>query len=226
MGASTEVVSNPRLSRPASGESLTRHRARPRVGHRLTGCSTVAVKRGSTALPYLTFYLQNSTFWRADERTRTADLISLRVITQALQGCAGDCKFRISIGVSFLCLATCCTVLRFRWYQSGINIILTFAGHHRPPAASQIQSVEEGGPALPSIRYFDEGPVPSAVTACARWVPSSTSTSSRLTPPRPSECPLPSKQRCAFSPVGGGSRVFIVRWDYVETPLGTARPIT
>ena len=37
-------------------ESLTRHRGRPRVGHRLTGCSTVAVKRGSAALPHLTFY--------------------------------------------------------------------------------------------------------------------------------------------------------------------------
>jgi hypothetical protein len=92
MGASTEVVSNPRLSRPASGESLTRRRARPRVGHRLTGCTTVAVKRGSTALPYLTFYLQNSTFWRADERTRTADLISLRVIGQVLQGIA-NCPY-------------------------------------------------------------------------------------------------------------------------------------
>ena len=33
---------------------------------------------------------------RADERTRTADLISLRVIIQALQGCAGGCKCRIS----------------------------------------------------------------------------------------------------------------------------------
>jgi hypothetical protein len=61
---------------------------------------------------------------RADERTRTADLISLRVITQALQGCAGDCKCRIFRGVSFLCLAQCCTVLRSRWYQSGINSTL------------------------------------------------------------------------------------------------------
>jgi hypothetical protein len=24
-------------------------------------------------MPHLTFYLQNGTFWRADERTRTAD---------------------------------------------------------------------------------------------------------------------------------------------------------
>jgi len=58
---------------------------------------------------------------RADERTRTADLISLRVITQALQGLAQACKSRISKGISFLCFAPCCTVLRSRWYQIGIN---------------------------------------------------------------------------------------------------------
>ena len=58
---------------------------------------------------------------RADERTRTADLISLRVITQALQGFAGDCKCRIFRGVSFPCLAPCCTVLRYRWCQSGVK---------------------------------------------------------------------------------------------------------
>jgi hypothetical protein len=58
---------------------------------------------------------------RAEERTRTADPISLRVIGQALQGFAGDCKSRIFRGVSFLRLAECCTVLRSRWYQSGIN---------------------------------------------------------------------------------------------------------
>jgi hypothetical protein len=49
---------------------------------------------------------------------------SLRVITQALQGVAGGCKCRIFRGVSFLRLAECCTVLRSRWYQSGINIML------------------------------------------------------------------------------------------------------
>jgi hypothetical protein len=58
---------------------------------------------------------------RAEERTRTADPISLRVIGQALQGFAGDCKCCIFRGVSFLRLAECCTVLRSRWYQSGIN---------------------------------------------------------------------------------------------------------
>jgi hypothetical protein len=64
---------------------------------------------------------------RADERTRTADLISLRVIHQALQRCAGGCKCRISKRVSILWFAACCTVLRSRWYQSGINITLIFA---------------------------------------------------------------------------------------------------
>jgi hypothetical protein len=49
-------------------------------------------------------------------------LLQLRVITQALQGCAEACKCRIFRGVSFLRLAECCTVLRSRWYQSGINL--------------------------------------------------------------------------------------------------------
>jgi hypothetical protein len=60
-------------------------------------------------------------FRRADERTRTADLVSLRVITQALQRFAQGCISPIFRGVSFPCLAACCTVLRSRWYQSGIN---------------------------------------------------------------------------------------------------------
>jgi hypothetical protein len=46
---------------------------------------------------------------------------SLRVITQALQGCAEDCKYPLSKGIPLLCLAEGCTVLRSRWYQSGIN---------------------------------------------------------------------------------------------------------
>jgi hypothetical protein len=46
---------------------------------------------------------------------------SLRVIIQALQRFAGACKTRIDKPISFLRLALCCTVLRSRWYQSGIN---------------------------------------------------------------------------------------------------------
>jgi hypothetical protein len=68
-----------------------------------------------------------SGFQRADERTRTADLISLRVIIQALQGFARDCKYRMDMRFPLLRLATCCTVLRSRWYQSDINIALLSA---------------------------------------------------------------------------------------------------
>jgi hypothetical protein len=59
---------------------------------------------------------------RPDERTRTADLLQLRVIIQVLQGLAGGCKYRISKLLSFLRVALRCTVLRSRWYQSGIRI--------------------------------------------------------------------------------------------------------
>jgi hypothetical protein len=54
-------------------------------------------------------------------RARTAYPCSLRVITQVLQGCAEDCKSRIFRGVSFLRVAACCTLLRSRWYQSGVR---------------------------------------------------------------------------------------------------------
>jgi hypothetical protein len=64
---------------------------------------------------------------RADERTRTAVLISLRVIGQWLQGVAGVCKYRISKPLSLLCIALCCTVLRSRWCQSGVKIALPSA---------------------------------------------------------------------------------------------------
>src|SRR5215203_4676450 len=57
----------------------------------------------------------------ADEWTRTADLLQLRVIHQALQGVAGGCKTRISRRLSLLRIAAYCTVLRSRWYQSGIR---------------------------------------------------------------------------------------------------------
>jgi hypothetical protein len=58
---------------------------------------------------------------RADERIRTAFLLQLRVIIHVLQAVARACKSRISKPVPFLRFALCCTVLRSRWYQSGIN---------------------------------------------------------------------------------------------------------
>jgi hypothetical protein len=56
-----------------------------------------------------------------------ATLSSLRVIIQALQGFARFCDLPISKPVSLLYLALCCTVLRCRWCQSGVNITLLSA---------------------------------------------------------------------------------------------------
>jgi hypothetical protein len=49
---------------------------------------------------------------RADERTRTADLISLRVRGQRLLSVALACNRRISKRFSVPCIAHYCTVLR------------------------------------------------------------------------------------------------------------------
>src|SRR5215203_4528903 len=95
-----------------------------RVSVSLADCGKVALALAPRPLYVPEFYLQNARKKRADERTRTADLISLRVIHHALQRFAGGCKTRISKGFSFLCLAKCCTVLRSRWCQSGVNISL------------------------------------------------------------------------------------------------------
>ena|SRR5215204_4334543 len=46
---------------------------------------------------------------------------SLRVIGQVLRGLARGCNFRISKPFSLLRVAGRCTVLRSRWYQSGIR---------------------------------------------------------------------------------------------------------
>jgi hypothetical protein len=48
---------------------------------------------------------------------------SLRVIGQALLGAAWGCKSPISRRLSLLRVAGCCTVLRSRWYRSGINSV-------------------------------------------------------------------------------------------------------
>src|SRR5215217_6126154 len=51
-------------------------------------------------------------FFRADERTRTADLISLGVCGQALPSVAEVCKSCIGTGISVPCIAYYCRVLR------------------------------------------------------------------------------------------------------------------
>jgi len=52
-----------------------------------------------------------------------------------LQGFAQDCKSRIDKQVSFPCLALCCTVLRSRWCQSGVNWCQNFVLRCHPGAA-------------------------------------------------------------------------------------------
>jgi hypothetical protein len=69
---------------------------------------------------------------------------SLRVIHQALQECARDCKCRIFRGVSFPCLAACCTVLRSQWYQSGIKRpLLMHRGRYPTSALSMLSPFPE-----------------------------------------------------------------------------------
>ena len=78
-------------------------------------------RRSQILFGNLPFSLQLTQDGRTDERTRIAYPCSLRVMHHVLQGFAQECKSRISKPVSFLSFARCCTVLRSRWYQSGIR---------------------------------------------------------------------------------------------------------
>jgi hypothetical protein len=65
---------------------------------------------------------------RADERTRTADLISLRVIIHVLLGFAQDCETRISKPILFSalpCIATYCAPSGVRVVSIHLRIRLT-----------------------------------------------------------------------------------------------------
>jgi hypothetical protein len=113
----------------------------------------------SGASDYSGFSAHLSGFGRADERTRTADLVSLRVINRVLQGFAGGCKTRIPRPVSLLCLALRCSVLRSRWCQSGVGVpvavsYLTVSG--RPQLAVDLS------PLLLSLRGCGNRSPPSA----------------------------------------------------------------
>jgi hypothetical protein len=102
-------------------------------------CSPVGIKRTCSDIDPSS---SHSRFpCKSYEESRRADsnrlpLLQLRVIGHALQGFAWGCKSRISKPVSFLGLAPCCTVLRSRWYQIGINIASTlrFTGSDQPTA--------------------------------------------------------------------------------------------
>jgi hypothetical protein len=121
----TDVIRAP--APPNAKQHVRRYFERPstethglRVMARVTG-------RFLRRLRFLRFTLQMATKRRADERTRTADLISLRVISQALQGLAQGGMCRISKPVPLFCLAQSWAESRSRWCQSGVNTILQSA---------------------------------------------------------------------------------------------------
>src|SRR5215213_1627757 len=131
-----------RRSRLASGESLPRHSSvvqamdayfhlldgtqgtpwaglsRPSADGLQYGCGKARLDY--SALPHVLPAKQPFLESRRADSNRLP-LLQLRVITQALQGCAGSCRTRISKRISVLWFAECCTVLRSRWYQSGIR---------------------------------------------------------------------------------------------------------
>ncbi len=76
-------------------------------------------------------------------------LLQLRVIHQALQGFAQPCKSRISKRLSLLRFAPCCTVLRSRWYQSGIK---------RLPLMHSRSLCQTSAPSILSASSACEGP--------------------------------------------------------------------
>ena len=103
---------------------------------------------------------------RVDERTRTAFLLQLRVISHALLGFARACKSRITKPLSLLRVAACCTVLRSQWYQSGINIALVSTYPRRSPDLSS-QSCRPSGlesPAQTAVAGRRSNPVSSDLT--------------------------------------------------------------
>jgi hypothetical protein len=92
---------------------------------------------------------------RADERTRTADLTSLRVIIHVLLGLAGVCRSCISRPIYCLCLAQCCTVLRSRvvseWYQEERQLQSDGRSNDTDPRPSEPQSADTCFQALPHV---------------------------------------------------------------------------
>jgi hypothetical protein len=94
----------------------------------LTYCHSPIISAGSS---WLFVKLAGKKECRRADSNRLP-LLQLRVITQALQRLAQECKSRIFKGFSFLCLAQRCTVLRSRWCQSGVTNTLasTFAFVH------------------------------------------------------------------------------------------------
>ena len=91
----------------------------------VTGWHQVGIKgdRASTLLfSYVDRFLQANPKKMREPTSGLEPLTcSLRVIHHVLQGLAWGCKSRIFRALCLPCLAAWCTVLRSRWYQSGIK---------------------------------------------------------------------------------------------------------
>jgi len=95
----------------------------------------------------------------ADSRELTSGLepltCSLRVIHHALQWCAQECKSRIPRRLPLLGVAACCTALRSRWYQSGINIkvVSLLARNFLVPGLRLIVKALQSPMTMPATRW-------------------------------------------------------------------------
>ena len=91
----------------------------------VTGWHQVGIKgdRASTLLfSYVDRFLQANPKKMREPTSGLEPLTcSLRVIHHVLQGLAWGCKSRIFRALCLPCLAAWCTVLRSRWYQSGVK---------------------------------------------------------------------------------------------------------
>jgi hypothetical protein len=102
---------------------------------------------------------------------------SLRVIIQALQGCAQACNSPIPKRLSLLGVAACCTALRSRWCQSGVrtsdSFSLTAGPMTRIPDPSEPQSANACFSMLPYVaelaylRRFPCWRLPTVSARCA-----------------------------------------------------------
>src|SRR5215207_353664 len=94
------------------------------------------------------------------------DLLYRRTWYQALQGVALVCKSSIPRPISLLCLALCCTVLRSRWYQSGIKRSPVRPPPRRVAPGDLRHSSSTNGLISPQILHVPaSGPRPSLVGA-------------------------------------------------------------
>jgi hypothetical protein len=77
----------------------------------------------ATSIPYFLTHISPANHHRFKEPTSGLEVLSCssRVLIHALRVCARVCRDRISKLVSLLRLAACCTVMRSRWCQSGVN---------------------------------------------------------------------------------------------------------